>query len=82
MTPEQIDRAKTLRDALKYLPGIRKLTRKNLRDGGLSLQANGEHPYAHSFKVDKATGILILNNAEVIIRAELKKLGVKVANGR
>lgn len=77
MTPVQVDRAKTLRDALKELPSIRKLVRKNLQKGGLTLQAYGKEPYVYSFMVDKVTGIMILGQAEEIIRYELKKLGVK-----
>lgn len=83
MTPERVDRAKKLRDALRDLPEIRKLTKRNYENFGLHFDAKGkEQNWVYSFKVDKLTGLMILDQAEKIIRRELKKLGVRIGAKR
>lgn len=86
MTPRQIDRAKILRDALRSLPKIRRLNSQkdtpHETRSGLTLQANGERPYVHSFGVDRRTGQKILIAAERIIRDELADLGVRIERRR
>lgn len=79
MTPAQVDRAKTLRDALKGLPTIKKWNgQKDAGRSGIDLQVNGVSPYVHSIGVDKATGRKIIAAAEKIIRTELRQLGVRL----
>ena len=79
MTPQQIDRAKVLRDALRGLPIIKKWNgQKDGERNGFDFQVHCVSPYVHSVRVDKVTGRKIIAAAEKIIRVELKSLSVKL----
>lgn len=79
MTPIQIDRAKTLTDALRFFSVLYKnVSRKEPDRTGLDLSVYGEHPWVRSVHLDAKTGRMILLEAEKIVRRELKLLGVQL----
>ena len=83
MTPAQVDRAKTLRDALRGLPAIKKWNgQKDAERSGLALQVSGETPFVHSISVDKATGRKVIGFVEKAIKSELRQLGVRLPRKR
>lgn len=49
MTPQQVDRAKTLRDALKGLPTIKKWNgQKDAERSGMDFSVDGVRPFIHN----------------------------------
>lgn len=81
MTPQQVDRAKVLRDALKNWSLLtRGVRHKNPDRRRLDLQVSAAEPnYVFSVKIDPTTAKILLPIIRRIVAAELKSLGVHVA---